>query len=95
MVCHNLITPASCPPFASKPSIRLLLKTFIVSAILEPEIYRDLQDTCPVSLDEIDRATTAFTIRAIRPRDLGAVMHTIKRAPKKHHLEKDLRIMRI
>jgi len=37
------------------------------------DIYRALRDKCSVSIEEIDAATTSFTVRNIHRRDLGAI----------------------
>jgi hypothetical protein len=59
------------------------------------DVYRLLKDTCSVSLDEIDRTTTHFSVRDIRRRDLGTVTQKIKELLVRHHLEEALMLVRL
>lgn len=59
------------------------------------DIYRELRDTCSVSIDEIDRSTTTFMVRDIHKRDLGVVTQTIKRELRRHHFEQTATLTRI
>jgi hypothetical protein len=62
---------------------------------LGEEIYRQLWDKCRVDLTAIDEATTSFTVRDIRTRDLGAVTQLIKKQLKHHHFEKSAKMVRL
>lgn len=59
------------------------------------DIYRELRDTCSVSIDEVDASTTCFTVRDIRRRDLGEVTQTINRELKRHHLDSSAKLTRL
>jgi hypothetical protein len=59
------------------------------------DIYRELRDTCSVSIDEIDRSTTSFVVRDIHKRHLGVVTQTIKRELRRHHFEQTATLTRV
>ena len=59
------------------------------------DIYRELRNTCSVSIDEIDRSTTTFVVRDIHKRDLGVVTQTIKRELRRHHFEQTATLTRV
>ena len=52
---------------------------------LGEDIYHALRDRCAVDLDEIDSATTAFTVRCIHNRDLKRVTRIIEKLLENHN----------
>jgi hypothetical protein len=56
------------------------------------DVYRALRDRCPISIGEIDHATSRFTIPNVRRRDIGVVSKTIMRLVQKYRFENTLRV---
>jgi hypothetical protein len=54
---------------------------------LGEDVYRDLKAVCSLDIEEIDRATTSFVVRQVRPRDIGHVTQVIKRQLRAHNFE--------
>lgn len=58
-------------------------------------VWTALRETCSVSLDEIDHATTSFVVRDIRKADIGMVTQTMKRELRRHHFENTATLTRL
>jgi len=59
------------------------------------DVCRSLRDTCAVSLEEIDAATTSFVVRDIHKRDLGMTTQTIRRELKRHNFDQSASLVRL
>ena len=59
------------------------------------DIYRALKDSCSVSIEEIDKTTTSFTVRNIPTKEIGSVTQTIKNQIKRHHFEDTASVVRL
>lgn len=62
---------------------------------LGESVYLALRDICSVSIEEIDRATTSFVVREIKPRDIPAVTQAIKIELRKHHFDESVTVTRL
>lgn len=59
------------------------------------DIYRALKDSCSVSIEELDKTTSSFTVRDIPTKSIGSVTQTIKTEIKKHHFEGAASLVRL
>ena len=49
------------------------------------DVYRALKDSCNVDLGEIDKATTAFTVRGVHRRDVRRITKIIEKQLEIHN----------
>ncbi|HEX8362019.1 MAG TPA: hypothetical protein VF613_18015 [Longimicrobium sp.] len=62
---------------------------------LGEDVYRALREMCSVDIDEIDRATSRFSVREIRPRDIGRASQALERLVRRHDFEGSVRLVRL
>ena len=48
------------------------------------DVYRELRDSCTVSIEEIDRSTTVFTVRDVHTRRVKTVTRAILELARRH-----------
>lgn len=54
----------------------------------------ELRDICAISIEEIDVSTTSFTIRKIKPKNIGEVVRRVKNHLKEHGFQESATLTR-
>ena len=56
-------------------------------------VYRTLKDECSMNIEEIDSATTTFSVRGIHSRDLNRIKIIIEKELEKHNFSQSAKLI--